>query len=208
MSVSVEPKVTLVVLGGGFKSPEARSFLAPERQDLGLSLHSKERVLAAVQRVQRGDVIEVIFTGGRTAGEDWPPEAEGMQAYAVRHSTGDIRERFKKAQIEGLSKDTAANAENIAVRLEQAERVEVLSNRLHSIRGARLLRMQGIPAKPIHAEPLLMERFGNRYGFLNADTGRALAVEVAANMLLVVDPNLSLLKGITARRGQSASTSR
>ncbi len=199
-----EPRVTLVVLGGGFKTPEEREHTA-HRSNMALSKTSKLRALATVERLKTGDVDLVVFAGGYTGGKDLPSEASEMKRYASLHSRGAARTILSNARTEETSKDTSENAELAAPHL--LGKVEVLSNLGHSLRGARLFKAFGVSdVIPIHAEKLLWER-SKRYRrpdtFLNVATVKALAVEVIANCLLLIDRKGILLRSMTRSRGES-----
>ncbi len=96
----------LLVLGGGFKKAESTQPQVAPR----LSRESRMRVLAAGEMFKAGIIGNIILTGGKTAGEDSPSEAEAMKFYLQSKYPQILDENIT---LEDSSLETSENMENM-----------------------------------------------------------------------------------------------
>lgn len=143
----------LVVLGRIWRP---RGDDKPERGH-HLSHDGKMRTLAAGEMFKAGLTDRIIFSGGRTAGQKWPPEAESMFKY-FRKKYPEIPE--EALLLEGESYNTQENAERISRILERynLERVAILTNDYHLARSQKIFEQHGIKAAGFRAEEFLKKR--------------------------------------------------
>jgi len=111
------PKI-LVVLGKNIGVNSTRSDI--QNDNFHLSTDSRLNVLAAGELCKPG--MKIIFSTGKTAGNDFPSEAEAMRKYFRIHFP-DFPE--KNLVLGPNSKDTAGNAQEVAKILSTIPNSEV-----------------------------------------------------------------------------------
>lgn len=148
----------IVVLGAGLKDNASN---LP-------SLESKMRTLAAGEAFKEGIAEKIIFCGGKTAGEDWPAEAEAMADY--------LRKKFPEISDEAVVVnrrpiDTSESAEDIMLLLQEQQIPEVIliTSMTHLPRAERLFQNYGIKIQSDEAaEKILMRRSPHYHQFLKS----------------------------------------
>jgi uncharacterized SAM-binding protein YcdF (DUF218 family) len=172
---------------------------------LPLSVDARLRTIAARDLYKGGLVTKIIFTGGKTAGETKPSEAEEMVLYLKR-----IFRAIPGGAIlhEGASFNTQQNAANVKVLLRGLEdsRLSLLTSHYHLSRAAEIFRIHGMDVLPLAAEDLLSSRrhyprFLKKY--MQSSAYRLKVVfNFALRVLLFVDPKGYLPGLISRRRGR------
>lgn len=144
-----QPCKTVVVLGGGFKKNSKGN---------RLGITTKMRVLAVGELFSQGLVDRIIFSGGRTAGEDNPSEAEAMKSFLLRKFPEIPQDSIL---LEDCSENTVENAQNTLKLMEEKgiKRAMLLTSATHLPRAMMLFRNFGVDVvKGIAAE----DEFGKR----------------------------------------------
>jgi len=144
----------VIVLGGGFKESGKMEFAKP----LSLGLESKMRVLAAGMLYESGSVDKIIFSGGKTAGEDNLSEAQAMMDY--------LQKKFPEIPVEKIfleerSLSTGENAADVKKRLEELKIQEsfLLTSQSHVRRASIIFGKSGVDyQQAIAAENILKDR--------------------------------------------------
>lgn len=197
----------LIVLGSGLVEKDGR---------LDLGKEAKMRAIASAQAYQQELTKNIIFTGGKTHGQNDPSEAAMMRDYISRTFNKD-EGAFKKIPEESLlteeeSKDTSQNISNIKKMVQENnwESIGILSNEYHLLRAERLAHNHGIESKTISAEEMLKERskhYNNIVDQHNADPSmeKKIALEKALTFLLLFDKKGRIPAWITEfTRGEDA----
>ena len=143
----------LVVLGRAWR-PSADT---TKEQGHHLSMEGKMRTLAAGEMYKAGLTGKIIFSGGKTAGKEWPSEAESMAKY--------LKKKFPEISDEVLimekeSFDTPENAEKVKALLEKygINKIAVTTNGFHLERSRALFKNQGLEVCGFPAEEFLQKR--------------------------------------------------
>lgn len=196
----------LVVLGKNWKEPPP--FPQENRDDFKprLSMESKMSALGAGEMLKQGLIDRIIFSGGKTAGEDYPSEAAAMAAY-LREKYPDIPDEMIGLEEESI--DTIDNAERIARVLEahpELQKLALMTVGFHVARSERIFKDRGIDAYPFPAEEVLKQRSPHYERFLNTyeKSGRVTKEkikELILQSLLYIDPKGGLPRTFTKKRG-------
>lgn len=208
-SMANETERTLVVLGSGFKADRPDNLTDPLQQAEYMTLSAKIRTLGALQRVKRGGINRIVFSGGQTAGADWISEAEAMRTYAASHAQGELRNTILNAEIEGSSVDTIDNRDKVLSRV--SGKVEVLSSWSHLLRSRRIFREVGVYVQTVPAELELLRDL-SQYGpilleyFTSPDFIKSVGREWILNSILFVDPQGKFLRQFSQQRGKDNSS--
>lgn len=122
-----------------------------------LSHEGKMRTLAAGEMFKAGFTDRIIFSGGKTAGQKWPSEAESMYKY-LRKKYPEIPE--EALLLEGGSFNTQENAERVSKILEKynLERAAILTNDYHLARSQKIFEQHGMKVAGFTAEEFLKKR--------------------------------------------------
>lgn len=147
---------TVIALGKNWRAYPPKE---PDlRFRLRLSIESKLTALAAGEMYRRGEVTQIIFSSGATAGSGFPSEAKAMAEYLFAHCPEVPR---SVVRLEERSIDTAGNAEEIA-RMGYAHNaldlIYLLSVRFHFPRAAKLFEEYGVHVVPRYSEEILDKR--------------------------------------------------
>lgn len=149
----------IIVLGAGVQ--EKKSHLK-SRIEPGFG--GKMRAMAAAEAYRQGLTPVLVFSGGKTAGEEYPSEAQAMQAFLERkyqNQDGKFSHIPPEAIIlEEKSKDTSTNFENLLKLIKEKgwNNVAILTNDFHLERTTKLIHNFSLEAEDISAEEKLKER--------------------------------------------------
>lgn len=173
----------LIVLGKNWrKVPDAK--MSPDTDRIHLSLESKMTARAALEMYLDGKTDKIILAGGKTAGKDWPSEAQAMADYMTKiyrahlgqkdrdHSketTDEMISLFNQSLIiEDQSIDTKTNADEVSRILTEhnLNNAALITVGFHLGRAEQNFQEQGIEAQGFKSEdvmkqytPELYERF-------------------------------------------------
>jgi uncharacterized SAM-binding protein YcdF (DUF218 family) len=168
-----------------------------------LSMEAKMTAIAAGEMYKCGVVSLLIFTGGKTAGQEYPSEAEAMAAYCTQRY--DIpREAII---IEDAAFDTIANARLVKkiIQDHEIEGVSVLiSRKYHIERAQNIFLREGMETDPIPAEDLLFFRSLRHRKLADAYLCSfyywvVMVKEYLLRLQLAVDPEARIQRFITRR---------
>ena len=151
-------KNRIIVLGAGV-TPNARP-----------GFDGKLRTLAAIKYSETfAQAPSIIFTGGKTAGEQLPSEAEAMMRYALLHGGSLLT-----FGIEDKATDTITNLKNTLHDLSSSsiENTTIITNSYHIPRVRELCRQLDISPKILSAEELAVRR-NHRYKQLTEQRERS-----------------------------------
>jgi uncharacterized SAM-binding protein YcdF (DUF218 family) len=117
---------------------------------LSLSLESKMTALAASELYYQGKTEKVLFSTGKTAGQNFPSEAQAMRDYLIRIGRAIPEEN---TLLEELSFDTPGNAEESKEIIEEYgfQDVALLTVHDHLPRTAELYKNYGVPISNTYA---------------------------------------------------------
>ncbi len=112
----------LVVLGKNWREYPPKEKMGEFK--LRLSLEAKMSVLAAGEMFKESLIDKIIFSGGKTAGKEYPSESEQMAVY--------LREKYPNIPetaiiLEEKSTDTVGNAEKIAEIIKENPELQKLA---------------------------------------------------------------------------------
>jgi len=137
-----EPKPhfdAVVVFGAGVAARETTRPDKSKKTEWALPSQAKMRALAAYEIYKRGDVRELILTGGRVLQEkhpDAPSEAELMQAYIEHLALTDIKRKLRKnnESAEKIEQTLAQEQEKLrqTIRLED-KAINTIENFAHTL---------------------------------------------------------------------------
>lgn len=194
----------LVVLGKNWRGYPPRT--RPAGWRLRLSLESKLSALAAGHLFLSGRTDTILIASGKTAGRDWPSEADAMRRYLARRFPG-IPEAA--VRLEDASLDTADNARLVAALLRASasapRSITLLTVGFHLPRSRRLFSTHGLAVEQgVAAEDVVAQRSARHRAFI----ARYLASrrvrtervkEALLRLLLVIDPTASIPRLLTKR---------
>jgi len=142
----------LIVIGRGFKGKPKELDETP-----CLGLESRINVLSAGELFNKSLADKLIFTGGQTLGEQYPPEAEEMARYLHRNYP-DISPDC--IVTEGKSIDTPDNAERVKSILNKHGfgKLGLLATGVHLPRAIKIFRTYGINADGFVSENILAQK--------------------------------------------------
>ncbi|HEY5220831.1 MAG TPA: YdcF family protein [Candidatus Paceibacterota bacterium] len=193
----------LIVLGKNWRKypPKKES----EEFQLQLSLESKMSSLAAGEMFKQGLVNKIIFSGGATAGAEYPTEAEAMIEY-LKEKYPEIPEGSIMA--ENASIDTPGNAEQIAEILANdpaLQKIALMTVGFHMPRAEKLFEEFGIETTPFPSEEELKkrspqyERFVKEY-LKSGQVKKEVIKEAILRSLLYVDRRGELLRRLITKK--------
>ena len=190
----------LVVLGKNWRGYPPRN--TPPGWRLHLSLESKMTALAAGHLARSGRADAMLLSGGRTAGPDWPSEAEAMRAY-IRKKFPDVPDQA--ILLEESSIDTAENAELIRTMTQDRapRRITLLTIGFHLPRSLAIFPIHGLPIEHgIASEDVLAERSPRHRAFIlkyekSPRVVAERAKEALLRLLLLVDPKAKIPRLLT-----------
>lgn len=193
----------LVVLGKNWRGYPPRN--RPEGWRLHLSIESKLSALAAGHFFRSGRTETILIATGKTAGPDWPSEADAMRRYLMRRFP-DIPETA--VLLEDASIDTAENAELVAhaLRASSPRPITLLTVGFHLPRSLKLFSTYRIAvARGIAAEDMVAQRSPRHRTFIagylkSQRVRRERAKEALLRLLLLVDPKAAIPRLLTRRR--------
>jgi uncharacterized SAM-binding protein YcdF (DUF218 family) len=192
----------LVVLGKNWRGYPPRT--RPAGWRLRLSLESKISALAAGHLFLSGRTDTILIASGKTAGRDWPSEADAMRRYLARRFPG-IPETA--VRLEDASLDTADNARLVAalLRASAPRSIALLTVGFHLPRSLRLFSTHGLAVeRGVAAEDVVAQRSARHRAFI----ARYLASrrvrtervkEALLRLLLVIDPTAAIPRLLTKR---------
>lgn len=119
-----------------------------------LSDRAEFSVMAGGVLFQTGNFGKIIFSAGKTAGRDYPSEAEAMSNFLLLKFP-DIPE--DKVILEDVSRDTLENAKEVKKVLEKysLKKIMVLTTPEHVKRSRMLFRKAGIDAEVTGSDGVL-----------------------------------------------------
>lgn len=169
-------------------------------------LSNESRMNAAAAGVLYRPGMKILFSGGRTAGEDLPSEAEAMREYMLERFP-DVPE--DDILLDNEAVDTAGNAEGAAEILsanpESYRRVGLLGVGYHVPNARRIFERYGIKVERQFASEDVIggisreqEDYVDRWSRqrrIRAERGK----EMIRSLILEVDPDGRMLRKITQR---------
>jgi uncharacterized SAM-binding protein YcdF (DUF218 family) len=168
-----------------------------------LSMEAKMTAIAAGEMYRCGAVSMLIFTGGKTAGPEYPSEAETMALYCMRRYPEIPPEAII---IEGVAFDTISNARMVRdiLRKNGSRAALLISRNYHLPRAEEIFLREGVVTVGINAEAAYAHRSSRHSTLANAYTGslyyRILRVkEFLLRFQLAVDPEARIQRFITKR---------
>lgn len=133
--------------------------------DLKLSIESKMSAIAGAEMIRAGLADKIILSTGKTAGQEFPSEAEAMRDYIVKKyeniSTKDIL-------IETQSKDTHGNAEEVLKIIQEhnLKTLALLTVGFHLERAEQIFNNHNIDTFPFPSEDFLLQRSSHYQKFV------------------------------------------
>ncbi len=153
-----------------------------------MNVPAKMRAIAALEILKKGDVDELIISGGKTMGEDLPSEAELMRDYIAQKLQNELKRSVKKKEISKLEavkkleeklekiklEDEATNSiENFANVINMMDEstksykdISLLSNDFHTERLKKLAEKFNIEGEESPANEKLQKRSSHYNKFL------------------------------------------
>lgn len=168
-----------------------------------LSMEAKMTAIAAGEMYKHGAVDVLIFTGGKTAGPEYPSEAEAMADYCMQRY--DIpREAII---IESVAFDTISNARLVQKILHDNEIDSVpmlLSREYHLPRAEGIFLREGLKTARVAVENMFLIRSPRHRKlaktYMNSLYYRAVRVkEFLLRLQLAIDPGARIQRFITRR---------
>ena len=195
----------VVVLGKNWRAYPPRN--RPAGWRLHLSIESKMAVLAAGHLFRSGHADMILISSGKTAGPDWPSEAEAMRDYLKRRYPGIPDESIL---LESISIDTPENAEQVSriLRAHEPQPVTLLTIGFHLPRSMKIFRTFGITAeRGMASEDVLAERSLHHRTFIvnylkSWRVKSERVKEALLRLLLLVDPEATIPRLQTKRLRQ------
>ncbi len=154
-----------------------------------LPIPAKMRAIAALEILNKGEVNEVIISGGKTGGEELPSEAELMRDYIIRKKQIELNKKVEKEEIsEGQAKEilqemiekikmeesatnTIENFANIINMIDensqQYQDIGFLSNQFHLDRTVKLAEKFQLKGEKLSGEKELDKRSKHYKKFLD-----------------------------------------
>lgn len=119
-----------------------------------LSDRGEFSVIAGGALFRTGDFGKIVFSGGKTAGHDFPSEAQAMSDFLLLNFS-DIPKN--KIIIEGISMDTLANAQEVKkiAEKENLKTLLVMTTPEHIKRSKMLFEKEGLTVDMISSEEVL-----------------------------------------------------
>ena len=198
------PFDAIIVLGAGIQ--EKNNGVEP-------MFDGKMRTIAAAEAFRQRLAPFLVFSGGKTAGEQLPSEARVMSDFLKRKykNESDSFTEIPTDQIvlEEKSKNTAENLENILKLIKERgwQKVAFLTNDYHLPRVQELAHNYGIDAQELSAEDELeqrdprFQRVIDKY-YESSEIKAAERKEKILKLLLKIDKKGKLPGLITARTRQ------
>ncbi len=137
---------TLVVLGYG-----------PVEAGAGLNVYARLAALAAGTLLERGEVRQLLLTGGKTGGDDLPSEAALMSAYLTRH----VGLASPNVLLEEHARDTLENIVFSANLLDESGfggTLGFLALQMHLPRVRYLADLVGLAGETFALKPIIAAR--------------------------------------------------
>lgn len=148
----------LVVLGKNWRqSPLCRKKgKEGDINEFHLSVESKIAALAAAMLYIKGEINKIIFTGGKTAGKDWPSEAEAMRNYLLNFYEINLNDIL----VEDKSMDTAGNAKGVKKILEAMGAKEAIFTTIsyHVERARKQFTELGLEGEWLNSDDIVRHR--------------------------------------------------
>jgi uncharacterized SAM-binding protein YcdF (DUF218 family) len=195
----------LVVLGKNWRQyPPHPTAEQSESFNLRLSIESKISALAAGEMFESGLIDKIIFSGGKTAGKQYPSEAEEMMKY-MKEKYPDIADELVLLEKESI--DTADNAERIAELLKEnptLHKIALMTVGFHLARAEKLFEEFGIETTGFPSEEELKKRSPHYEQFVTSylKSGRVKfkeRKEAIVRGLLSIDTRGKLLRKVTTK---------
>lgn len=192
----------IIVLGTGLIK-EVDPTTGEER--VVLDQDGKVRSMASGLLAQELDVPEVIYTGGKTLGPDYPSEAEKMYEYAKRLYP-DLGKRT--VVLEEKAWDTSTNAEFVADIMNEEQTTGsaiLLTSESHLERADYHFLRHGIDATPMSAEAVTARRSPHHEKYIREKLKskgniEANVMETVLRGMLVFDPEGEIPKKMAEKR--------
>lgn len=189
--VSEKQPGLLVVLGKNWSRDRRR-----------LSVESRLNAVAAIELYRRGVAVEILFSGGHTAGARHPSEAAEMAGLARTLAPSAPSEALL---LEEKSIDTAANAQHVRVMLNRMEPrpVYLLTTSNHLPAAVRIFEAHSVPVSAAFKSEDVVHGRSAHYASLLNRYRRSPRVrmdrmrERLRMVLLGVDPRARTLRPLT-----------
>lgn len=190
----------LIVLGKNWKEYPPNP--VPKSWKIHLSIESKLTCLAVGEIYKKLKPYKIIFSSGKTAGKDWPSEAEAMWNYT--------KNRFpnipnNKIILEEESIDTAGNAEKAYGILQKykIKHVVLLTISSHLPRSVRIFANYGIKTNGTSSQEILRNSKNYKNFVKEYDrSGKVIKenlMEIVLRAILHIDPKGKLLRIVTRK---------
>ena len=153
-----------------------------------MNVPAKMRAIAALEILKKGDVDELIISGGKTMGEDLPSEAELMRDYIAQKLQNELKrkvenkeisepeaikrieEKLQKIKLEDKATNSIENFANVINMMDNSHKrykdISLLSNDFHTERLKKLAEKFNIEGKESPANKKLRERSNHYNKFL------------------------------------------
>ena len=155
ISILPEKFQAVVVLGKNWREMPPK--IKPENWKLHLSLESKISAIAAGEMYISGLTDKIIFSTGKTAGIDYPSEAEAMQNL--------LKMKYPKIPddaiiLEDKSIDTIDNVDHVALILEMynLQNIALITVGFHIERSKKIFKNAGIDVHGFPSEEIIKKR--------------------------------------------------
>lgn len=154
-----------------------------------MNIPAKMRAVAALEILKQGDVDELIISGGKTMGEDFPSEAELMRDYIAQKLQSELKrkvnkekisrlealdrlkDKIKKIKLEDQATNSIENFANVINMIDSSdkkyENISLLSNNFHTERLKKIAEKFDIKGEESPANEELKERSKHYEKFLD-----------------------------------------
>lgn len=191
----------LVVLANYWEKGPPRPL--PERWSPTLSFDSRLRARAAGELHRTGKFYKIIISGGRTAGPQFPSEAQALQDYLVKRYSDIPAESIV---LEEESFDSVENVEKVIplIQSSNCRNVAVLTSAYHLPKAEKIFFQQGVNVWGFSAEEILMARSMHHRRLLTRYTWSPRHIldasrSFALTQLLIIDQNGAIPRLFTRR---------
>lgn len=179
---------------------------------ISLSLESKITALAAAELFIRGDTNSIIFSGGKTAGDDakgvpYPSEAEEMKRFMrIFFHKNEISD--KAIILEEFSIDTAGNAEEVfkIVNNKKLKKIGLLTVGFHLPRAKEIFKNHGVKIQKFFSSEEILKNKNPYYDRLLSDYywsskyfTEVLKETVGLGLVHTIDPKGQIVRKITEK---------
>lgn len=171
-----------------FRENEKKRRWARETREM-MNIPAKMRAIAALEILKRGEVDELVISGGKTMGESFPSEAELMRDYIIQttqsklraklrrgevseeEAVKELKERLEKIKLEDKATNSIENFANVINKMDSSGKeykdIGLLSNNFHTERLKKLAKKFQIKGREVSTEEKLKKRSRHYERFLS-----------------------------------------